>query len=193
MTASPLTRSLSALLKSKALGPEHLLIIDDNARLPTEELVEKIRFENSMTNFGDFSMTDLDASADFALPVWELDASGDSRWEDPSKTEASTPVCPQRSAAKMLSGTQARRSGIPLPSSLRQLPSSVYPSVKNGRCQIVDILAETIEITKSFDSAAVAGSPSLRSSSNKRSQLVRRTSPPSKDFANQCQQMKLVF
>ena len=183
-----LSHSLSALLKSKALNPKQLFICEDNARLPTEEFVKSMRIKNySMANFIDFSVTYLDRCADFYLPVWELDASGDSRWDPPVERES---LSSAYIANKSLPPAQPGRSSS-LPPVLRHLPYEADTPASSAKRQTIDILAETIEMAKEFE-PIVASSPSSRSSW-RRPQVVRRASLPSKDFSTQCQQLKLVF
>jgi hypothetical protein len=107
---SPLQWSLSELFRSKSIDCDNIVIVVDNAKAPTDDLVDaalealclasRESSSDRLAADGDFFVQ---ASSDFALSAWDLDAlSSTNRWHEEEKqarfrfplNRSSTPVKP---------------------------------------------------------------------------------------------------
>jgi hypothetical protein len=90
---SPLQRSLSELFRSKSIDCDNVVIVRDNAKVPMDDLVDaalEALFLASGESSSDCVAADADffvqASSDFALSVWDLDAMiSTNRWDGEEK------------------------------------------------------------------------------------------------------------
>lgn len=134
MTVSAETDFLSALLKSNSIDTKRLDIINDNARLPSEELIVRLGLDYHNSSFttvseeGEsiYSMHDdcsFMASTEFDLPILKLDVLvGDARWGETKKEESSLGCVPIRSPTVENVAQARRRPQRSLPRSLCKIP-----------------------------------------------------------------------
>ena len=209
--------SLSALLRSKSIDVKQIDLIDDNARLPSEELIVRVGLECSISSMATidedesiYSMNDpFTASTEFDLSICDLDVAGDARWGETTKKEEeqeSLGCGPSRSAIKMVA--QVRQTPQHLQQSLLDLPSTPIGPIKPARKHAVSRsnIDETIELLLTTTKSGLNAAPSTytkrpyvsrRDSSRQRSppKPAQKKSQKSTDrLQAQCQEMSgLVF
>jgi hypothetical protein len=148
-SGSALQFSLSELLRSKSIRCDSIVIVVDNAKLPTDALIDAALEELSLVSgesSSDCSTVDsfVEESNDFDCSVWELDAlNGSSRWCE-EKKRVSCPANLNRSAAPIkpahdpsTPSSQRRRSTsdvlVSKPNGIKQLQEQYYATTSNTR------------------------------------------------------------
>jgi hypothetical protein len=121
MTVFAETFSLSALLRSKSIDIKQIDLIDDNARLPSEELIGRVGLEYSISSIVTVdedesicSMNDpFTASTEFDLPACDLDVAGDARWGETKKEQESVGCGPTSRSVPSVSRRVSGRGSPP--------------------------------------------------------------------------------
>jgi hypothetical protein len=205
------TFSLSALLRSKSIDIlKQIDIIDDNARLPSNELIARVGLEYTISSIAfdedDSIYSTHDPHDPFDLPTCDLldvVVAGDGdRWGETKKEQEAESFLgcggPSRSAVKMVAQVRGRRPQR-LPQSLRHLPTSTGPIKPARKLVVSSIIDETFELTKCGFNAPSTPPTTTRTKrpygySRRPPKLAHKSHRNTEDrLQAQCQKMSLVF